>query len=116
MGLLSTLIFETNESTHVWQAQNGGTDYISEAIYAQTFGDGYDYQLAISQGKTWAMFNPEQQAKLIGKAYEAGYFSINKGQWILIDPLTKKVVGQRPDLALFMNGVVPQLRSGQGAT
>ena len=68
MGLLSTLIFDTynnqraltrgntiymknnppgsttwfstlvHETTHVWQNQNGGTDYMSAALHAQIFG------------------------------------------------------------------------------
>lgn len=41
----STLV---HEITHVWQNQNGGTDYMSEALYAQIFGDGYDYADAIT--------------------------------------------------------------------
>jgi hypothetical protein len=95
---------------------NGGTDYVSEAIYAQLFGDGYNYANAIySHGKTWAMLNPEQQGALIQDAYEAGFFTINKGQWVEVDPVTKSTT-VKPTLATFMQNVVPQLLSGQGAT
>lgn len=97
----------------VWQNQNGGTDYISEALHAQIFGDGYDYQKGINQGKTWGMLNPEQQAKLIQDAYDVSYF--NNGQWKETDPQTKTVT-DRPDLAKYMQNVLPQLRAGQGAT
>lgn len=109
----ATLVHET---THVWQNQNGGTDYMWEALHAQmTAGYGY-YDDVINKGKTWGMLNPEQQGQLIEDAYEAGYFTKNQGQWIEVDPLTKQVIGPRPDLATFMKGVEPQLRSGQGAT
>ena len=104
----STLVHET---THVWQNQNGGTDYMSEALYAQVFGDGYDYQKGISQGKAWAMLNPEQQAKLVQDAYDFGYF---KGkQWN--DPNNPSQV-ERNKLIKYFDNVVPQLRNGQGAT
>ncbi len=55
---------------------------MSEALYAQTLGDGYGYITAITtQKKTWAMLNPEQQGYLIQSAYDAGFFTTNKGQW-----------------------------------
>ena len=104
-GWNSTLVHET---THVWQNQNGGTDYISEALYAQTFGDGYDYQKGISQGKSWAMLNPEQQAKLVEVAYTGGFFKTS----YFVDEFG----ASRPDLAKYMQNVLPQLRTGQGAT
>jgi Domain of unknown function (DUF4157) len=97
-----------HESTHVWQAQNGGTDYISEAVYAQVFGDGYNYQKGINEAKTWAMLNPEQQARLIQVAYAGGYFKTN----VFVD----ENGNVRPDLAKYMVNVLLQLRSGQGAT
>lgn len=58
-----------NKTTHVWRHQNGGTDYLSEAAYAQFFGDGYEFDAAITKGKTWVMLNPEQQGQLITKVY-----------------------------------------------
>jgi hypothetical protein len=91
--------------------QHGGTDYVSEALYTPEFGDKYDYQLAISQGKTWAMLNPEQQAHLIGEAYLAGYFQ--NGKWTV--PKSNPPVIDTI-LTNFMTQVLPQLRSGQGAT
>ncbi len=107
-----------HETTHVWQNQNGGTDYISEALYAQSWlGDGYAYITAITtQKKTWAMLNPEQQGQLIQDAYNAGFFTVNKGQWIERNPRTNQIIGQRADLAKYMQGVMPQLLAGLGAT
>jgi hypothetical protein len=68
---LSTLIHET---THVWQFQNGGNDYMLKAGWAQfnnwLHGNetevAYDWTRDI--GKGWAALNPEQQAQLIQDA------------------------------------------------
>lgn len=65
-----------NETTHVWQHQHGGTDYMSEAAWAQAT-EGYGCGDAItSQNKTWAMLNPEQQGQLIQDAYGGNLFSV----------------------------------------
>lgn len=96
----STLVHET---THVWQNQNGGTDYMSEAMYAQ-FTAGYGYlDDVVKKNKTWSMLNPEQQGQLIQDAYVAGFFinHIWSGDTVLTQ---------------YMNQVLPQLRAGQGAT
>jgi hypothetical protein len=104
-----------NEATHVWQAQNGGADYISEAVYAQVFGDGYNYQKGINEAKTLAMLDPEQQAKLIEDAYSSGFLQggAPSGKWI--DPNDGR---HRTDFEqYFINqNILGQLRSGQGAT
>lgn len=105
---LETLVHET---THVWQNQNGGTDYMGEALYAQIFGDGYDYQKGIKEGKTWAMLNPEQQGKLVQDAYAFGYFSGR--QWN--DP-NLPTQAERDALIKYFDNVLPQLRAGRGAT
>ncbi len=106
----STLVHET---THVWQHQNGGTDYMGEAVYAQmTVGYGY-LDDVIKKNKSWAILNPEQQGQLIQDAYEAGFFT--NGQWIKVDSQTKAVTS-KPNLAKYMQNVLPQLRAGQGAT
>ncbi|MFL5318118.1 MAG: DUF4157 domain-containing protein [Myxococcaceae bacterium] len=68
MGLL------VHELTHVWQFQNGGLRYLSDALAAQFFGDGYDFEKGIEEGRSWAELNPEQQAELIQQAYLSGYF------------------------------------------
>jgi hypothetical protein len=109
----STLVHET---VHVWQNQNGGTDYMGEALWAQaTVGYGYVDDI-LKNNKTWYLLNPEQQGQLIQDAFDAGFFTTNKGQWIEVDPNTKIVIGPRPDLASYMKGVIPQLLVGQGAT
>ena len=114
----STLVHET---THVWQNQHGGTDYMSEALYAQIFGDGYGYANEIfNKNKTWVMLNPEQQGQLIQDAFENGYFS--SGGWSNVKPIyytsQNQTQMQIPTQFIinYMNQVKPQLYSGQGAT
>ncbi len=92
-----------HESTHVWQFQHGGDDYMGEALYGQSLGEGYDYQQGIDEGKSWSELNPEQQAELIQEAYKNGFF--DTGMW-----------SGRPDLTAYMNDVLTQLRAGNGAT
>ncbi len=50
-----------HELTHVWQHQNGGTDFTTEALFAQHLGDGY----SIPKDKKFAELNPEQQGQVI---------------------------------------------------
>ena len=105
LGWDATLVHET---THVWQHQNGGTDYMSEALYAQ-FTAGYGYGDDIfNKNKTWAMLNPEQQGQLIEDAFKYGYFSSK--QWN--DSLLTQAEKQR--LINYMTSVIPQLLAGQG--
>ena len=60
-----------HELTHVWQFQTHGADYISEALIARKWGDGYDYgdleglKKAYQDGKRLGDFNPEQQGEII---------------------------------------------------
>lgn len=63
-----------HESTHVWQYQHHGLGYVAESLWAQGFGEGYDYVKALRAGKPWKKMNPEQQAQLIQDAFHGGYF------------------------------------------
>jgi hypothetical protein len=63
-----------HEATHIWQYQHRGWGYVAEALWAQGFGDGYDYVKALRAGKPWRKMNPEQQAQLIQDAFRGGYF------------------------------------------
>ncbi|MCP3062957.1 DUF4157 domain-containing protein [Myxococcus sp. K38C18041901] len=62
----------THELTHVWQHQHGGTAYLSAALAAQFWGDGYDWRKGVRDGLRWEELNPEQQAQLIEDATVAG--------------------------------------------
>ncbi|HVS03556.1 MAG TPA: DUF4157 domain-containing protein [Thermoanaerobaculia bacterium] len=64
-----------HEMAHVWQNQHGGTDYMTEALGAQWFGDGYNFAKGLVAGERWGDLNPEQQAELLEKAFESGYLT-----------------------------------------
>ncbi|WP_164000979.1 DUF4157 domain-containing protein [Pyxidicoccus caerfyrddinensis] len=61
-----------HELTHVWQHQHGGTAYLSAALAAQWWGDGYNWRKAVGQALRWAQLNPEQQAQFIEDAALVG--------------------------------------------
>jgi hypothetical protein len=63
-----------HECTHIWQYQHHGWGYVAEALWAQGFGDGYDYVKALRAGTPWRKMNPEQQAQLIQDAFWGRYF------------------------------------------
>jgi hypothetical protein len=63
-----------HEATHIWQYQHRGWGYVAEALWAQGFGDGYDYVKALRAGKSWHQMNPEQQAQLLQDGFRGGYF------------------------------------------
>jgi hypothetical protein len=65
-----------HEATHVWQYMHGGGDYLYEALYAQKWGAGYDWQSAVDTGETWSQLNPEQQAKFVEEAFNAKCFKL----------------------------------------
>lgn len=115
---LSTLVHET---THVWQHQNGGTDYMGEALYAQaTVGYGYANDIVANPPKTWFLLNPEQQGQLIEDAYINEYF--HNGGWNNKKPVLYTTQNQTQaqispqDMINYLNKVLPQIRVGQGAT
>jgi hypothetical protein len=94
-----------HESGHVWQFQHGGDDYMGESLFAQTFGEGYDYQQGIDEGKSWSELNPEQQAELLQQAYKAGYFNSDPHTWPM-----------NPQLTDYMRQVEQEVKAGRGAT
>jgi hypothetical protein len=58
-----------HEMGHIWQHQHGGTAYLSEALFAQNFGEGYDFTTPLLEGKGFRDMNPEQKAQFIASAY-----------------------------------------------
>ena len=93
-----------HEAAHVWQHQNGGTDYMSESLFAQYLGDGYDYAKALRQGKQWTDLNPEQQAEVIEAAFSRNLFRDPDARFIEDD--TDYTDRLRPMLA--------EMRAGRG--
>lgn len=99
---MSLLVHEVG---HVWQYQTGGSDYLSEALYAQFFGDAYDWQKGIADGKSWAELDPEQQAQLIQNAWDTGYFDAPEGRFIW----------RETDYTDYLRTALAELHAGRGA-
>jgi hypothetical protein len=100
---IGTLI---HEMVHVWQFQNGGTDYVAASIYHQArmfeeiyVGEPYDWRSQVDAGKTWAFLGAEQQAALVEAAYGEGHFSGNLS-W---------------SHAAYMEQCLAKIRGGHGA-
>src|SRR5688572_22165269 len=47
------LFILVHELTHVWQFQHHGWGYLPDALWAQLFGEGYDYAKALRENKPW---------------------------------------------------------------
>lgn len=94
-----------HELGHVWQHQNGGTDYMSEALWAQSLGDGYDFEKGLREGRSWSELNPEQQAEFLQVAHAAGFFNGAGGTFVY----------NGVDYTARLNAAVQQVRDGQGA-
>jgi hypothetical protein len=94
-----------HEMGHVWQHQNGGTDYMSEALWAQNVGDGYDFEKGLQEGKSWSQLNPEQQSELLQTAYASGFF----------DGPGRTFSYNGRDYTDYLNRALEQIRRGEGA-
>jgi hypothetical protein len=94
-----------HEAAHVWQHQHGGTNYMSESLFAQSFGDGYDYAKALREGKQWSQLNPEQQAEIVETCFECGF---------LADPCARFEIGGQ-DYSDEVRAMIAELRAGRGA-
>lgn len=94
-----------HEMAHVWQHQNGGTDYMSEALWAQNLGDGYNLLKGLREGKTWPELNPEQQAELLGAAVREGFF----------DGPNQRFEYEGADYTDYLKAALAQVRQRQGA-
>ncbi len=95
-----------HEMAHVWQHQNGGTDYMSEALWAQNVGDGYNFKKGIDEGKSWSELNPEQQAQLLQQAQLSGFFN---------PPPGKRFEFKGTDYTDYLLVALKQVRAGKGA-
>lgn len=94
-----------HEAAHVWQHQNGGTDYMSEALWAQYLGDGYDFEKALKEGKSWSQMNPEQQGEFLQQAQLSGFF----------DGPGRRFRYNGTDYTEQLNEALRQVRAGKGA-
>jgi len=68
-----------HELTHIWQYRKHGSFYITESLYAQRWGGGYNYggMDALEKNKDQGLmaFNFEQQAEIVEDAYRSKFSS-----------------------------------------
>jgi hypothetical protein len=93
-----------HELAHVWQFQNGGSDYMTEALVSQEWGKGYDWQASVP-GTPFAELEPEQQAQLIGNAFASGYFTGGATRFVY----------DGVDYTEYLEGALADVRAGRGA-
>ncbi|MEM7624989.1 MAG: hypothetical protein AAF333_05120 [Planctomycetota bacterium] len=95
-----------HEMMHVWQHQNGGGDYATEAIYTeQRYGQdkAYGFEAPVDAGVPFERLKVEQQATLIEKAFEAGYFT------------SGTFMHNGKDYTAYVDRAVAMVRDGKGA-
>lgn len=101
-----------SEATHVWQFQNGGTDYVSEALGSQAFGHAYDW--ARDAGTVaWQDLEPEQQDAFLNFAYASGAFQTEPPAFPASTVTPPGMT--RADLNRYLAESLLTLRSRQGA-
>jgi hypothetical protein len=102
-----------HEMAHVWQFQNGGTDYMSEALWSQEFSMAYDWEPSVP-GTPWHRLEPEQQAQFLEDAARYGTFDRghpNHGQFFAdVDG-----DGVDEDLTDYLRAALDQVQRGAGA-
>ncbi|MEN9579032.1 MAG: hypothetical protein RJA70_2041 [Pseudomonadota bacterium] len=102
-----------HELTHVWQHQNGGTDYMSEALTSQLTSGTYDWRQEVPH-TPWADLSPEKQGAFLEDAYRRRAFST--------EPPAYPKGTQAPnnsslsDLNLYLQSAMREVRAGRGAT
>jgi hypothetical protein len=102
-----------HEAGHVWQNQNGGGDYISNALGAQawagiTDGDrnaAYNWREALRNGETFESMNDEERAKVME---DIGVAKADDGRITTADGFTAAEVA-------FLNDTADKIRHGEGA-
>jgi len=103
-----------HEVGHVWQHQNGGPDYIHQALTAQwwsmlttgSISNAYNWQTAFAAGKTFETMNDEERAAVmeaIGLALQNG----GKGMITKFDGFTGREVD-------FLRSVWRDIQRGEG--
>lgn len=104
-----------HEMVHVWQHQQGGTDYISGSLFSQALlGTNATYGLEGRVPDTpWSELGVEQQAMFIQRAYSAGAFEHQP-------PMFPSTQAAFPGVTLsalnaYLASAVERLRSGRGA-
>jgi hypothetical protein len=103
-----------HEAGHVWQNQNGGGDYIHNALFANLWatitegdrGEAYDWREALRNGESFESMNDEERAQVmedIGRALQDdGAITAGDGN------------DTRAELA-FLLAVADEIQTGEGA-
>lgn len=105
-----------HEVTHVWQHQNGGTDYASEAllaryVFAAEEHEAYDWTRS-APTTPWGDLNPEQQGAFIEAAVNHGAFDREPASFASIP---YGFTGTLDELNDYLSGVLVCLRTGTNA-
>jgi hypothetical protein len=112
-----------HEMVHVWQFENGGPDYMPEALLSQNNGGngfvlddtgtavvpadpGYAFDIAVAAGEQWEEFNPEQQASFIEVAFQV---PVN-----FDSPATTPMNFNGVDYSSELSNALSNIRSGEG--
>jgi hypothetical protein len=103
-----------HEMVHVWQHQNGGTDYMSKSLAAQAIdGRGaYDWRRSVP-GTPWRELGPEQQAAFIQTAFAQQAFDQNPPAFPSGFPRPNGV--SLDQLNAYLVEALAELRQGHGA-
>jgi hypothetical protein len=114
-GKLTSAGLETlgHEVAHVWQNQNGGGDYIGNALGAQawawiTGGDrngAYDWEGALADGQSFESMNDEQRAHVME---DIGIALKDDGQITEADGFSAQEVA-------FLKDTAEKVKEGEGA-
>jgi len=111
-----------HEVGHVWQNQNGGGDYIHNALFAQLWGsitDGsrnaaYDWREALRNGESFESMNDEERAQVME---DIGLARQGDGAITASDGATGSLGGGNytPAELAFLQSVADEIQSGEGA-
>jgi len=115
-GNLTPIGLETlgHEVGHVWQNQNGGGDYIHNALFAQLWGSitggsrnaAYDWRGALANGESFESMNDEERAAVME---DIGAALLNDGKITASDGSYTKAELD------FLLAVADEIKSGEGA-
>ncbi len=107
---LHTLVHEMG---HVWQHQNSGIEYLSEALLEQRDRhEAYAWEKEVP-ATAWEDLNPEMQAELLADAWKAGFFTQGQqGYQRFFWDVDRD--GKAEDLTAYMLDAAGKVRRGIG--
>lgn len=105
-----------HECVHVWQSQHVGSRYAAEAVYAQTLGDGYDWEQEASEGRVWDDFQREPQAQMIQEVFVHGgavRVGAGHGRFFAQDDESLRFFNKRVDWTNLANAATRTIRGAK---